>query len=264
MADNPSSFRPPEPPMVRPVRSTLRQTANGSASPSSNGSNGSNAPIPPTVNPRPNAGNSIPGRPATRPIPPPSRPARPSTPVTPPGYNPAVAPNATGIYAYTSSSAPGRPVPYTAPPYAPTVVAQSLYCHFARANFTLQIQDLRIFPAEITYIGGESGSGKTTLMKMLTLETQPERGNIFMLGNQVAALTPDQRDDFRGGGITYLPQGHLGLQDGITPVETIARLLYDYEGIDLAAGEARAEAALTRARLPREQLPGACERSFGW
>ncbi|HET9981324.1 MAG TPA: ATP-binding cassette domain-containing protein [Ktedonobacterales bacterium] len=162
-----------------------------------------------------------------------------------------------GIYAYTSAATPGRAGPYTPPPppnHQPTVVAQSVVCHFARSNFTLQVPDLRIFPGEITYIGGESGSGKTTLLRMLTLEMQPDGGNIYMMGYNVAALTPDQRDDFRGGGITYIPQNHLGLVDSVTPVETIARLLYDYDGIDLAEGERRAEIALTRARLPRERF----------
>ena len=176
----------------------------------------------------------------------------------PAGYYPGAPANANaGIYAYTTAATPGRPGPYTLPPppnHQPTVVAQGVYCHFAKSNFTLQIPDLRIFPSEITYIGGESGSGKTTLLRMLTLEKQPEGGNIYMMGYNVATLTPDQRDDFRGGGITYIPQGHLGLVDSVTPVETIARLLYDYDGIDLAEGERRAEIALTRARLPRERF----------
>lgn len=158
------------------------------------------------------------------------------------------------MYAYSPTDSGCRASPYTPPNLPPTLVAQGIYCHFAKSNFTLQIPDLRLFPAEITYIGGPSGSGKSTLMRMLTLETQPDRGNIMMLGYHVASLTADQRDDFRGGGITYIPQGHLGLVDGITPVETIARLLLDYDGIDLATGEARAEAALARARLPRERF----------
>lgn len=156
------------------------------------------------------------------------------------------------LYEYTTSSALVRSQPYTPPPFVyPILTLQQVRRYFPRSNFTLEIPDMSIYPAELTYIGGESGSGKTTLLRMLTLERQPDGGNIFMMGANIAALTPDQRDNFRNGGITYIPQGHLGLVDNVTPVEAIARLLYDYDGIDLAEGERRAEVALTWARLPR-------------
>lgn len=262
MADTP--FRPPDPPMVKPVRPTVRPQQPDIAA---------NAGSPPVVPPavRPTSTHSVPtsGRtqpPVAPPAAPPVRPTRSTLPVTPqqvqtpsPAWYPTATPTATGIYAYTRAVPPGSPspcstVPYTAPLYEPTLVVQNITCRFARSNFTLHIPDLRIYPAEITYIAGPSGSGKSTLMKMLTLETRPDSGAITILGRNVAALTSDQRDDFRGGGITYIPQTHLGLMDGITPVETIARLLLDYDGIDLATGAALAEVALNRAGLGADRF----------
>ncbi len=177
---------------------------------------------------------------------------------TPPIVSPTTRDNtslSTPIYDYTTSSALARSQPYTPPPsIQPILTLQQVRCNFPRSRFTLNVPDLSIYPAELTYIGGESGSGKTTLLRLLTLEAQPDSGNIAMMGSNVATLTPDQRDDLRGGGITYISQGHLGLVDRLTPIETIARLLYDYDGIDRAEGERRAERALTWARLPKERF----------
>jgi ABC-type lipoprotein export system ATPase subunit len=158
------------------------------------------------------------------------------------------------IYSYTTAERPARPTPYTRPPHVPpTLVVRDLRQTYAgNPPFTLSIPWLELFPGELTYIGGPSGSGKSTLIKLLALETRPPAGDLWVLGRHVNSLPDHECDDLRGGGITYIPQGDLGLVDQ-SPVEIIRRLLYDYEGVDFAAGTRRAEQGLARAKLPPER-----------
>ncbi|HEU5441999.1 MAG TPA: ATP-binding cassette domain-containing protein [Ktedonobacterales bacterium] len=136
----------------------------------------------------------------------------------------------------------------------PTLVVRGLTQTFGgNPPFTLSIPWLELFPGELTYIGGPSGSGKSTLIKLLALETRPPAGDLWTLDRHINSLPDHQRDDLRGGGITYIPQGDLGLVDQ-PPVEIIRRLLFDYEGVDFAEGTRRAEYGLARAKLPPERF----------
>lgn len=118
------------------------------------------------------------------------------------------------------------------------------------AQFTLIVGHLEFYPGELTYIGGESGSGKSTLIKILATAQEPAAGEIWIYDRQVSALSPREREDLRGEGITYIPQGHLGLLDQ-TPVANIQRFLHDYDGLDWPAATSAAEQALDRSGLPR-------------
>ena len=147
------------------------------------------------------------------------------------------------------------PLPYAAASGAmtPTIAVRGLVKRFETNNFALSIPQLDIFPGELTYIGGPSGSGKSTLIKMLSLETTPDSGDMWILDRHVRSLTPHERDDLRGGGMTYLPQTHLGLTDH-TPVEVIQRLLHDYDGVPWEQGARKAEMALQTVRLPPKRF----------
>lgn len=179
----------------------------------------------------------------------PPQPAAPMTP--PPGPYPP----------YPHPYAPMAPQPHVAPPlpYAaagattPTMAVRGLVKRFEANNFALSIPQLDIYPGELTYIGGPSGSGKSTLIKMLALETNPDSGDLWILDRHVRSLTPHERDDLRGGGMTYLPQTHLGLTDH-TPIEVIQRLLHDYDGVPWDQGARKAEMALQTVRLPAKRF----------
>lgn len=158
------------------------------------------------------------------------------------------------IYEYTSPATPSQPAPYIPPACEPTIRVRDLNAHFVRSSFTISISDLCIYPAELTCIGGTNGSGKSTLIKLLALETQPQRGSVEVLGRSMSACSAHEIDEVRGGGITYIPQGDLGLIDYLTPVETIRRLLCDYEGISSDDAVRRAELGLKRATLPPERF----------
>lgn len=121
------------------------------------------------------------------------------------------------------------------------------------AHFALSIPHLDIMPGEMTYIGGASGSGKSTLIKILALELVPTAGNIWVLGWQTNTLPPPILDNLRGGGLTYIAQGHLGLIDN-TAVQNIQRVLYDYDGVPWDVAERQAQAALSLAGLPPQNF----------
>lgn len=64
-------------------------------------------------------------------------------------------------------------------------------------NDLLIIPSLEIEQGEHTLIRGSSGSGKTTLLNLLTGISIPRTGTLDVLGTDLPALTPTQRDRFR-------------------------------------------------------------------
>ena len=124
---------------------------------------------------------------------------------------------------------------------------------YPKGKFELRVPSLSILPGQLTYIGGETGCGKSTLLKLLALETVPSQGDVSIMGYSVKNLTQDQRDDLRGGGIVYLAQGDMGLQN-LLPVENIKRLLYDFDGLPWEEAERRALDGLRVAQFPADRL----------
>jgi ABC-type lipoprotein export system ATPase subunit len=166
-----------------------------------------------------------------------------------------------GRHAYPYQQSPATPAPYyqqhpapvkqvaVAPAHArrPTIVLRGLQHAFA--HFALNVPQLDIMPGELTYIGGASGSGKSTLLKVLALELMPAVGNIWMLDQFVRTLPAQYLDNLRGGGLTYIAQGHMGLTDN-TAIQNIQRVLYDYDGIPWEEAGRQAQSALALAGLP--------------
>lgn len=241
MAHDPNNQHPNGPPLSKPLGKPMQNIYPPQQPPAAPPWG---APPPPPL-PKPVGGSRLtPTGPGPVPIQPPVPPWRPVPPIGPGQQSGG----------YVAAGTNVKPVPYTPPREAPTIVIQGLYSHFEKTGFTLSIPDLRIYPGELTYIGGPSGSGKSTLIRMLALETEIERGQLHILDRNVGTLSAHARDDLRGGGITYIPQKGLGLIDILTPVECIRRLLYDFEGIPLDEGARRAEVGLTKARLLRERF----------
>lgn len=125
----------------------------------------------------------------------------------------------------------------------PTIAVRNLHHTFPGGTFRLSVPMLDIMPGELTYIGGASGSGKSTLIKFLALETVPDGGDIYMLDRLIRMLPEKDLDDLRGGGLTYIPQGHLGLTDN-TAIQNIQRVLYDYDGVSWTQAEQQAQHAM--------------------
>lgn len=77
--------------------------------------------------------------------------------------------------------------------------------------------DLSVRKGEILALLGENGSGKTTLMNMLSGIYQPDSGQIFVNGQQVAITSPE---DSKGLGIGMVHQ-HFKLVDNFSAADNI-------------------------------------------
>ena len=66
----------------------------------------------------------------------------------------------------------------------------------------LQDVSVEVRPAEIHALVGENGAGKSTLVKIMTGAEVPDAGEVLILGETVAALTPEKSRE-RGVGAVY-------------------------------------------------------------
>jgi len=100
-----------------------------------------------------------------------------------------------------------------------------------RGSFVLGPVDLRVAQGECLVIMGTSGAGKTLLVETVLGLHVPERGQVFVAGEDVTDLPPERR------GFSYLPQdlalfSHLGVEENIAfawhgraPREEVRRLV---------------------------------------
>ncbi|MGL6039700.1 MAG: ABC transporter ATP-binding protein [Deefgea sp.] len=74
------------------------------------------------------------------------------------------------------------------------------------AQPTLNIPAFSLGRAERLFLHGPSGSGKSTLLSILTGIQVPQRGQVWMLGQNLVALSGPARDRFRADHIGYVFQ----------------------------------------------------------
>jgi putative ABC transport system ATP-binding protein len=70
----------------------------------------------------------------------------------------------------------------------------------------LRIRNLTVESREHVFLFGPSGSGKTTLLGLLAGVLQAQSGSVSILGQDLTAMKPARRDDFRGTHIGYIFQ----------------------------------------------------------
>jgi len=137
----------------------------------------------------------------------------------------------------------------------PSITVEKL-CHTQKrgnSKFTLFIQNLELYPGELTYIGGPSGSGKSTLMKILALSTVVKEGSITILGKNVGTLKGKKLDDLRGEDIVYIPQGHHALTNH-SALWNIQDRFYSFYGLTRSKAEQYARSALAAVGLIEERF----------
>jgi putative ABC transport system ATP-binding protein len=100
---------------------------------------------------------------------------------------------------------------------------------------------LRIHPHRFTVLSGASGSGKTTLLNLVGCIDRPDRGEIILAGQPVAALSDDALSDFRLRHIGFIFQNF-----NLLPVLTA------YENVEYPLVLSHTPAAARRQRV--EQL----------
>src|SRR5690606_20327994 len=89
------------------------------------------------------------------------------------------------------------------------IIAQQLtqtYLSAGRPLTVLSDVSLQIEPASFTAIVGPSGSGKTTLLGLLAGLDQPTAGRVVLDGQDLGALTEDERARFRAQHVGFVFQ----------------------------------------------------------
>ncbi len=128
------------------------------------------------------------------------------------------------------------------------IVAEGVSKAYGRGSRSLAVLrdiDLRVPEEEFIALVGPSGSGKTTLLGLLAGLDAPTTGSVSVGGARLAALTPDERAEFRVRNVGFVFQTfHLlptltALENVMVPLELAPR--HPTPGTARRAGRARAK-----------------------
>lgn len=158
-------------------------------------------------------------------------------------------------YYHSMPSLPTFPAePYSSLRTIPHKIVSTIEVHnllHKQGLFTLSIPDLKLYPGQLTYIGGESGSGKSTLMKILALEQTPTEGDVYIFTSRLRTLSSGSRNELLRRKIMYIPQKHYGLMD-CSAQQNVQRPLQDYKGLNRSDAQRLAYTVLDTVGLPEE------------
>src|SRR5437870_3477235 len=82
------------------------------------------------------------------------------------------------------------------------IVTERLTKYYGRRKVVDSL-DLHVPAGTVYGLLGRNGAGKSTTLKMLVGVVHPDHGRAFLLGQDVAAVTPRTR-----GRVAYLAEGH--------------------------------------------------------
>ncbi len=131
-----------------------------------------------------------------------------------------------------------------------TLIATNLAKGFGFGHARQQVLSelsVQLEPGELTLIVGPSGGGKSTLLAILSGLSSPDSGRVQALGQDLALLTPVDRDAFRLRHVGFVFQG-FNLFPALTAQEQVA-LPLTFTGMSTPEALARAEAALAEVDL---------------
>jgi putative ABC transport system ATP-binding protein len=92
------------------------------------------------------------------------------------------------------------------PPGSPAIDIEQLRFAWGAAPALLEIERLQVARGERVFLRGPSGSGKSTLLGLIGGVLVPTSGQVRLLGTDIAALRPGERDRFRGEHLGFVFQ----------------------------------------------------------
>jgi len=131
---------------------------------------------------------------------------------------------------------------------------------YRKGREVLRIPNLTISAGERLFIFGPSGSGKTTLLGLLAGVLRAGSGAVTVLGRDLTAMKPAERDAFRGAHIGYIFQlfnliPYLDVLDNIVlPCRLSAERRRRLNGASLEAAARRVAEHLGIGALMRENV----------
>jgi putative ABC transport system ATP-binding protein len=125
-------------------------------------------------------------------------------------------------------------------PRSAAIRVEALRFGYGRGDDVLGLDAFELGAAEQALVVGPSGCGKTTLLHLIAGLLSPRAGRIAVAGQDLAALSPAQRDRFRGRHVgVVLQQFHL-----LPALTALQNLLVAQSVVGLAVDRAHAQATL--------------------
>lgn len=159
-----------------------------------------------------------------------------------------------------------EPQQYSHPPGTVAVEFQNVSIAF-EARQVLDDISFRLMHGETKAIFGVAGSGKSTILKLALGLLKPDSGRIFVLGEEVTAMTEDQLFELRRRvGIVFQESA---LFDSLTVRENVAFRLYEEGVVSDEEIDARVREALSFVELENtvdlypSELSGGMRRRVG-
>ena len=110
--------------------------------------------------------------------------------------------------------------------------------------------DLEIKSGDIQLLMGPSGSGKTTLLSILAGLLTPTVGDVYLLGEEITAMSQSQLAKFRLQNIGFIFQG-FNLFPALTAAENV-ELVLNVKGINRQAARQQAQFLLEQVGLENQ------------
>ena len=144
---------------------------------------------------------------------------------------------------------------------------ENLQFQYPRADFSLQLSELKVAAGEKVAFVGPSGCGKTTLLNLIAGIATPDSGTVITAGENVGQMSSSQRRDFRISNIGLVFQqfeliDYLDLKSNILLPFAINRSLNLSKEVDARAIGLAEEMGLggKLKRFPRQLSQGEKQR----